>query len=624
VIPLVRAWRLDRSFDYAIPDALASTLAVGSLVRVPLGPRKVRGIVVEVSDGEPHGLEPVLSVVVRAPLAVPVLRDLLRWVAARYVAPLPAAFERVVPPRVRVEPRPVTALAGGPSPRMLDAYSGGAQLHAAIASGGSGVWCLRTRSGDDHGALITELVAAAAKSTGAAIVMVPEVHYGSRVLDKLQAAFPGCVRLDSGQSDGDRAAGWLAMAAGHGLGGGGRGSVFVPCPDLRLIVVDEEHHRTYKEDRAPRFDARRVAIERARRQRAICVLLSVAPLVETGADVRAGTFELVQPSRAADRAARPIVELMEKPNDRQLAHGFHQRIHDCLGDGGKVAVLVPMRGYARSLWCGACRRSVRCPVCEAGVRLEAGGSKIRCPRCGYSTATPEVCPTCGERDFRLVGAGSERVADQLGAMFPRAAVTRVDADTLEADAPRPPVGDIYVTTWIGTKPALRPDVSLVAVLDADALIRMPDFRAAENAYRALAEMAEWAGPASHGGRLLVQTAQPSHHAIQGLARADYGFFLERELEQRQELGYPPFAELVKVRSSGGRYLEVLNEVAEACRRLGAQVLGPIGVRVGSGSDVDAAEVLVKHPDAGPIAESLRGILPKVPAGTRLRVDVDPR
>jgi primosomal protein N' (replication factor Y) (superfamily II helicase) len=615
---------LDRSFDYAVPDALVSTVAVGSLVRVPLGARKVRGIVVEVTDGEVDGLELVLSLVVRTPLAVPALRDLLRWVAARYVAPQPAAFERVVPPRVRVEPRPVAPLGDGPAPEVLRAYSGGAELHDAIAAGGRGGWCVRARSGEDRGRLITELVAAAGRASGAAIVMVPEVHYGSAVLGTLQAAFPDCVRLDSGKSEAERAAGWLAMAAGHGLGAGGRGSVFVPCPDLRLIILDEEHHRTYKEDRAPRFDARRVAIERAHGQGAICVLVSVAPLLETGAASRSGSFGLVQPTREADRAARPIVELAEKPHDRQLAQGFHRRIHDCLGSGGKVAVLVPPRGFARSLWCGACRRSVRCPVCEAGVRLETGGRAIRCPRCGYSATAPDICPTCGERDFHLVGAGSERVADQLGAMFPRASVTRVDADTLGEGEALPPAGDIYVTTWIGTKPALRPDVSLVAVLDADALIRMPDFRAAENAYRALVEMAEWAGPAGTGGRLLVQTAQPSHHAIQALARADYSFFLDRELEQRRELGYPPFAELVKVRSSGTEHLEVLEEVTELCRGMGAQVLGPIGVRVGSGSNVDAAEILIKHPDAGPIAEGLRGILPKVPAGTRLRVDVDPR
>jgi primosomal protein N' (replication factor Y) (superfamily II helicase) len=620
----VRAWRLDRSFQYSVPGELADDIEVGSLVRISLGKRKVRGVVLEVFEGSDEGLEPVRGLVLPTPVAPAPLRDLLTWVATRYVAPLPAAFERVVPPRVRVKPQFAAQLAPGPPPQTLLAYRGGRGLLDAVAGGAAGVWSLRSLPGADRGRLISELVGAAARATGAAIVIVPEVHYGSEVLDGLQAAFPGCLRLDSAQSDAQRSAGWLGMAAGNGLGIGGRGAVLVPCSQLRLLVVDEEHHRTYKEDRAPRFDARRVAIERARRDNAICVLVSVAPLLETGAAVLEGGFQLAEPARAADRATRPIIELMEKPQDRQLAPGLHRRIHDCLASGGKAGLLVPTRGFARSLWCGTCRRSVRCPVCEAGVRLEAGGTTIRCPRCGSGAPTPERCPTCGAQDFHMVGAGSERLADQLGAMFPRATVSRVDADTLR-DAGPASDADLYVTTWIGTKPTLRPEVSLVAVLDADALIRMPDFRAAENAYRALVEMSEWAGPAESGGRLLIQTAAPSHHSIQAVARADYGFFLERELQQRRELAYPPFAELVKVRASGAGYPELLDEVARGCHALGARVLGPIEVRGGPGGEGgSAAEVLVKHRDAERVSEYLRGILPKVPAGTRLRVDVDPR
>lgn len=639
VIPLVAAWGLDRSFSYTIPEELIEVVAVGSLVRIPLGHRNVRGIVVEVgepgshvadpvgnSDGPATGrLEAIRSVVFKPLLAPPPMRDLLQWIAARYVAPAPAAFERVVPPRIRVTPKPSVPLSAGPPPERLLRYSGGAELAAAIAAGDGGIWCLRSLPGEDRGRLIGELVGAAGRAEGAAVVLVPEVHYGSVVLDRLGKQFPDCVRIDSGQSDGDRAAGWLAMAEGHGLGAGGRAGVLVPAGALRLLVVDEEHHRTYKEDRAPRFDTRRVAVQRARLQNALCVLISVAPLVETGAAVAEGRWHVAEPTRSADREARPIVELMEKPRDRQLAQGLHRRIHDRLGAGGKVGILVPQRGYARSLWCGACHRSVRCPVCEAGVRLEAGGSSVRCPRCGYVAATPSVCPTCKEQDFRLLGAGSERIAEQLSAMFSRATVARVDADTLGAGTDVAQEADIYVTTWIGTKPALRPDVSLVAVLDADALIRMPDFRAAENAYRAMVEMAEWAGSASTGGRLLLQTAEPSHHAIQAVVRADYRFFLKRELEQRRELGYPPFAELVKVRASGTGRHELLHEVAERCRSVGGHVLGPIEVSfVSDAGRAPAVEVLVKHGNAERIAACLRGILPKVPAGTRLRVDVDPR
>jgi primosomal protein N' (replication factor Y) len=183
------------------------------------------------------------------------------------------------------------------------------------------------------------------------------------------------------------------------------------------------------------------------------------------------------------------------------------------------------------------------------------------------------------------------------------------------------VPDIYVTTWIGTKPALRPRVSLVGVLDADAFIRRPDFRSAENAYQALAEMAEWAGPASEGGRLLVQCSEPGHHAVQAVVRADHDFFVERELESRRELGYPPFAELVKVTSSGPGAEERMSAAIEIARSLKARVLGPISA--GPGEEPDAREILIKCADATPVAEGLRDLLAKAPGG-HLKVDVDPR
>jgi primosomal protein N' (replication factor Y) len=237
---------------------------------------------------------------------------------------------------------------------------------------------------------------------------------------------------------------------------------------------------------------------------------------------------------------------------------------------------------------------------------------------------PSVCPSCGASDWRYVGSGSERLAEQLASSFPRASVTRVDPDVLAGDAPREArqsEADIYVTTWIGTKDVLRPEVSLVAVLDADALIRRPDFRASERAYQALAEMAEWAGPAAEGGRLFVQTAEPAHHAVQAVARADYSFWLRRELEHRAELGYPPFSELVKITAGGPRAESLIEEAARICRVKGARVLGPIGVRLGAGA---ARQVLIKAADANPIAEELRPLAAKVAPGDRLQVDVDPR
>jgi primosomal protein N' len=634
VVPLVRAWRLDRPFDYAVPETLRDKLQTGMLVRVPLGGRRVRGVVVNVARRRPErALQDVAAIVVSVPLAPPPLSELLDWVARRYAAILGQTFERVVPPRVRVRPPPAGPRGAGPLPALLRSYEGGPALVNALEGDEGGAFCLRPLPSHDRGDLITELVAAAGRAgTGTALVAVPEVHYGSRVIDKLAAVYPGLARAESAVSDGDRSRALLALAAGAPVGAGGRAVVLAPAPEVRLIVLDEEHHPSFKEDRSPRYDARRVAVERARLHGAVCVLVSATPSMETGAAVLRGRARAVVPDRSAARAARPIVEIVHRPDDRALSPSLHERIRESLRAGEPVALLVPRTGYARAIWCAACRNSVRCPVCEAGLFFDRARRQVRCSRCGYHDTAPDVCPTCGAHEFRFVGAGSERLAEQIGATFPRAVVERADPQMVGDRARRQRRADIYVTTWIGTKETLRPPASLVGVLDGDSLIRRPDFRAAEHAHQALVEMAGWAGPAGEGGRLVIQTTEPSHHSVQAVARADYRYFFERELEQRRELGYPPFAELVKVNASGPRARELIEKAAVSARGVGARVLGPMQTRYAThvygarrrNTQREGLEILVKCDDAMKVGEALRGILASTPAGNRLRVDVDPR
>jgi primosomal protein N' (replication factor Y) len=195
-------------------------------------------------------------------------------------------------------------------------------------------------------------------------------------------------------------------------------------------------------------------------------------------------------------------------------------------------------------------------------------------------------------------------------------VNRLDADSPEplatTDGP-----SIFVTTYFGIKPSLRPPASLVGVLDGDGMVRRPDLRASENAFHTLVELAGWAGPASSGGRLVIQSTEPNHHVLQALARADHGFFLERELALREELGYPPFGELVRLTATGPSASAVIEEAVRTLRKAGERVLGPV-------SADDGKEALVKTADGGAVARRLRLMLPSVPRGTRLRVDVDPR
>lgn len=599
-------------------------------MRVPLGgKKKVRGIVVSTEDRAPDigvsspEVKDVAGVVIETPLVPPGMVALYRYVARRYVTAFGRCLELAVPPRVRIKTPVPAEIAPGPigeGTNLVEGYEGGIELLRAISSGAEGTCLLRTAPGEDHGRVIAELVAVAA-GAGAAIVCVPEVRYGSATIDFLAERFPGLVRVDASMSEGERSRGWLAAAAGAPLIAGGRSAVFAPAPQLRLVVVDEEHNPTYKEDRAPRYDARLIARERARMQGAVCVLISSTPSLETYGAARRSAIRYAAPPRAAEKAARPLVEVAGVDRERSIGAEVHRRIKETLDAGDRVGVLAPAAGFARAVWCASCRRSVRCPRCEAGMN---GGEGLSCPRCGLGLPMPETCPSCGAAELRMLGAGSRRLTEQVAKAFPRARVVRVDPDVLEeGEILDVDAADIYLTTWIGTKQALRPEVSTVAVLEIDRLIRRPDLRAAERAYQMLAEMAGWAGSRSSGGRLIVQTDEPSHHAVQAVVRGDYSFFADREMALRKELGYPPYSELVKVTAAGEGASELVDRAASLARGAQARVLGPIGV-ARSALGEGAVEILIKCRAAVAVSDALAPLARDVPAGTRLRIDVDPR
>jgi primosomal protein N' (replication factor Y) (superfamily II helicase) len=540
------------------------------------------------------------------------------------------SLERSVPPRVRLKVQPPEPLVDRNDTGLVAGYRGGPELLAALDAGGSGAWCLRALPTHPRSRIIADLLNSASARGGGALVAVPEVLHGSRTLEELSALFPALVRVDSSIEEVERAQGWMRMASGHGLAGGGRGVVFAPAPRLALIVMDEEHESVFKEDRSPRYDARRVALERARLQGAVCVFISTTPSVERGGAAAANGIGSVAPERAAERAARPLVEVVQPPPDGGIGPELHARMRDVLRDGRSVALLAPATGYSRAIWCASCRRSLRCARCEAGLVFEQEQRLTRCRRCFLTGSLPAACPSCGAAELRHIGRGVERYAEQLTKAFPRVPVVHMDR-VAARQGPRDWAGHgIYVTTWFGTKPELRPEVSLVGVLDADALTRRVDFRASEQAYQALAELSAWVGPVSEGGRLIIQTDDPNHHATQAVVRADYDYFLTRELEFRRELSYPPFSELIKLSALGPAGDELLGEAIALARTEGARVLGPIeapfpsGGRDQRGGTEIGLQALLKCPSAQTVAGRLRDILRRVPRGTRLRVDVDPR
>ncbi|HVM36192.1 MAG TPA: primosomal protein N' [Actinomycetota bacterium] len=622
VVPLVPAWRVDRDFDYLVREDLA--VVPGSLVRIRFGNRRVRGIVRSVERRRPErDLDEVGALVLPESLLEPPQDKVFDFLAERYLVPQGRAFDRAVPPRVRVSKPVVTPNSEGtPEARLLPSFEGGRALIQALRRGAGGTWCVQALSGPAHAELIVEM---AAQARGQVLVAVPEVRYGSHVLDALSSRWNYVARVDASRSDAERARAWLALAARHQIGAGGRSTLLAPAPELGLLIVDDDHDPSFKEDRSPRYDARRVAEARAATQGAVCVFVSPTPSLEYAGRALAGEINWVAPTRSDERSRRPITEVVTPSGDRMVTHELHARVRDALRAEKRVGLLVPRRGFSRAVWCAQCRRSLRCSRCEAGLTYDRERRRVRCSRCGLTGPPPDVCPSCGATDFRYLGAGSERLADQIASAFPRARVVRVDPDVLERAEPeslRVQDADIYLTTWIGTKEMVRPPVDLVGVLGIDHLIRRPDWRAAERAYQALAEMSEWAGPE---GRLVIQSDDSRHHSIQAVVRGDYRFFAERELVHRRELAYPPFSELVKIRARGPQAKATIDLCVARCREAGATVLGPIQVPEPGGGDEDAPlEVLAKCTDATLVARALREIAASTSGATRLQFDVDPR
>ena len=502
---------LDRVFTYSIPDGMPAR--VGSLVRAPFRRKRRLGIVtglLETSD-----IERALPV---ADLVGPGLDeetvDLARWVSHRYLSTFGEALAATLPQRVaqEEETRAPSALPSVRAALDLGAYARGDELARALQSGGSGfVW--RPLADEDRGRAIVAMVAAAAAATterGGVIVLLPEVRVRSEVAGGLRDAFGDAVAMvGSERVARERYRDWLALRSGaKRIAVGGRGAVFAPVSDLRLIVIDDEGHQSYKEGRAPRYHARTVAAERARRARATLLLVGVPPSLEARAATERGPYVLVAPSRAEERRHRPSVTVVEQGTLVPSAQTVNAAKEELAA--GRRVVLITHRG----------------------------------------------------------GSSADAVAERAIRILAPAKPARLDASSKPADVARAVrSADCICATPFIAKDLTLSRVGLLALLEVDAALTQPEYRAAEDTFATWWRAARW----TREGRIFVETSQPSHPAITALTRWDPDALYRAEAARRRELGYPPFAALARIDVPADRAAAVAREVAAA----GVEVLGPV-------------------------------------------------
>jgi primosomal protein N' (replication factor Y) len=442
-----------------------------------------------------------------------------------------------------------------------------------------------------------------------AILLVPEISLTPQTVGRFRSRFDRVAVLHSHMSDVERHAHWRRIARGEvEVIVGARSAIFAPTPQLGLIVLDEEHETTFKQETAPRYHARDVALRRAADQNVPLVLASATPSLESWHRAQRGEFQLVEMPRRVLGLPLPAVrtidlrdEVHSKFSRGAISRPLHRAMDEALRDGGQVILLLNRRGHSTHIQCPACGHAARCPECDLALTFHRQESIAVCHYCDFRSCAPTTCPACNFAGLRFSGLGTQKLEAEVRARFPDYACLRMDADSMRAHGSHERAlaafRDGRVRILLGTQMIAKgldfPNVTLVGVVNADTAMHLPDFRAAERTFQLVTQVAGRTGRGPQGGRVLVQTLCPDAPAIVAAVRHDLNAFASQELAHRGPLGYPPFTSMVRIIVRG------------AAERTAKALAEEIARRLGSNAEAEADRVRILGPAPAPIAR-LRG------------------
>ena len=648
---------LNTAFDFRLPPGVSATL--GALVVVPFGRTERVGVVVGLTAHSqvPEGrMRDVVRVVDDLAALDKQTLELLGFCAQYYQRPLGEAVLTSLPPRLRqvrrrrlrlpephaAPPNVITGTAPTLTTEQADAVGRLRQhlgkfraslLHGVTGSGKTEVYL--------------QLIEAALTRGERALMLVPEIGLTPQLEARVRARFPGerIALLHSQLGEGARATEWVAAQSGSArIVLGTRLAALAPVPALGLIVIDEEHDASYKQQDGLRYSARDVAIRRAQLAGVPVILGSATPSLESWANAEAGRYDRVLLTRRAMPDARlPRVSTVDTRADRPaegLSNTLLRALKERVARGEQSLVFINRRGFSPVLFCRACAWHAECTRCSANLVLHREDGRLRCHQCGLARPTPARCGQCGSPDLAPVGHGTQRLEEALHAALPGARIARVDRDaaarggTVAATLAKLAAGalDIVVGTQMLAKGHDFPRLTLVGIVDADAALYAADFRASERLFALLSQVAGRAGRAGTGGEVLIQTDFPGHPLYAAVAAHDYARFAEACLAERRLASWPPYAHLAILRAESrdkALALAFLRTAARIARGLGSpvEVFDPVSAAVERRAGLERMQLLVRaisRRDLQPFLARWRDALDeRAERRVRWALDVDP-
>jgi primosomal protein N' (replication factor Y) len=534
-----------------------------------------------------------------------------------------------------------------------------AAVRAVCAALGKGfrTFLLKGVTGSGKTEVYMRVAAEAVASGRSALVLVPEIALISQTERRFRARFGEDIAvLHSGLSEGERFDQWTRILRREArIAIGVRSAVFAPFSDLGIIIVDEEHDASYKQEGGLHYSARDLAVVRARQLRAVTLLGSATPSLQSYYNVRTEKYaELALPQRIEERSLPEIrVVDLRKIRDlrgpgRFISAELNQAMAETLARGEQALLFLNRRGFASFPVCAACGSSLRCRHCDISLTLHQAANAYRCHYCGFSRPATAACDACGSSKIKRLGMGTEKVEAAIRALFPQARIARMDRDTTRRKGSilsllkglREKTIDVLVGTQMVAKGHDFPDITLVGIICADLSLSFPDFRAGERTFQLLAQVAGRAGRGERPGRVILQTYNPENFNIRAACDQDFESFYEKEIGFRKALGYPPLARMIQLRISGRdpqRARQAAERLGEHCRSLKAadtgrfaalDILGPIEAALSRIAGHYRWQLLLKSLNGGALHRFVDRLLAEHPQAfaarsARVVIDVDP-